>query len=366
MEWILQNVTLPDGTAADIAIADGIIRSVAAPGSESASRYVDGSGLYASAGWIDMHVHAVAEIDPYGDDIDEIGVRTGVTTLVDAGSCGADRLGAFRARAVEAQTRVLSFLNIAHIGLDRIDELSRPEWLDERKLAEALREHREFIVGLKARISRSVVKEQGLEPLRIARAWSRQYGLPLMVHIGSGPPAIAEVLGLLQEGDIVTHFLNGKANNLFDKEGNPIPALLAAIGRGVRLDVGHGTASFSFRVAEQAKRAGIHPHTISTDIYRGNRLNGPVYGMAETMSKFLLLGYSLQEVVAMVTSNAAGWLGRSELGTGQIQAGAPADLTLFALKRGAKGLVDSEGEERIADVYIEAKGVVAGGTYITC
>ena len=363
-QWMLCNVVLPDGRRADIAITDGVIRELLPPGEGRADRMVDGKGHYVSPGWIDLHVHAMAELDPYGDEIDEIGVKQGVAAIVDAGSCGADRIGGLVAAAAESKTRVQAFLNISHIGLERIDELSRLDWIDETKLQEALRQHSGFIVGLKARISRSVVKDQGLEPLRIARAWSDRYSLPLMVHIGSGPPAIADVLKLLREGDIVTHFLNGKANNLFDENGRPIPALLEAIARGIHLDVGHGTASFSFDVAEKAKASGIHPSTISTDIYRNNRLNGPVFSMADTMSKFLLLGYSLQEVIAMVTRNAAVRIGRPECG--HIHPGAPADLTLFELKQGFKRLIDSEGQERIASKYIEAKGVVVGGTYYAC
>lgn len=364
MSWVLQNVTLAGGKAVDIVIADGKICELTAPGQGKAEQAIDGSGLLASAGWIDLHVHAMAELAPYGDEIDEIGIKLGVTTIADAGSCGADKIAALRERAAEAQTRVLSFLNISHIGLQRIDELSDMKWLDEAKLRHALMEHKDFIVGLKARISRSVVKEQGLEPLKVARQWSERYKLPLMVHIGSGPPAIEEVIELLQQDDIITHFLNGKANNLFDQMGQPVPALRAALARGVKLDVGHGTASFSFKVAEQAKAAGIHPHTISTDIYRNNRLNGPVYSLADTMSKFLLLGYSLNEVVSMVTVNAAARLGRPELGS--IQVGGPADLTLFEVVRGQKTLIDSEGQERVAAEFIKVQGVVAGGTYHAC
>ncbi|UVI29010.1 amidohydrolase/deacetylase family metallohydrolase [Paenibacillus spongiae] len=364
MELVLRNVKLLGGQPADIVIRDGITERIAPAGQGKGSQYVDGTGLYASSGWIDLHVHADPELEPYGDEIDEIGIRQGVTTIVDAGSCGADRIGRLFVNAGRAQTRVLAFLNISRIGLLRTDELSSLEWIEEAKIGEAVRQYADFIVGLKARISRSVVKEQGLEPLRLARRFADTYGLPLMVHIGSGPPAIDEVLHLLQKKDIVTHFLNGKANNVFGADGKPLQALLDAIDRGVHLDVGHGTASFSFQAAELARQAGIKPHTISTDIYRGNRLNGPVYGMSDTLTKFLLLGYPLEEVIAMATSNAAAWLGRPELG--RIRAGEPANLTLFAVENGVKKLTDSEGEERTADRYIEAKGVVVNGSFIAC
>ncbi|MNJ39870.1 dihydroorotase [compost metagenome] len=185
-----------------------------------------------------------------------------------------------------------------------------------------------------------------------------------MVHIGSGPPDIREVIPLLQRKDIITHYLNGKKNNLFDADGHPLEVLTDAIERGVRLDVGHGTASFSFKVAEAAKRQGIGLHTISTDIYRGNRLNGPVYSMENVLTKFLSIGYTLEETMNAVTCHAADWLGKPELG--RIQVGDVANLTLFTLDNERAELVDSEGERRVANRLIKAKGVVTGGEYIEC
>ncbi|MEK3733277.1 amidohydrolase/deacetylase family metallohydrolase [Paenibacillus sp. FSL M8-0334] len=363
-QLVIRNVQTVQGTSMDIVVENGRIAAITPANSAQGDKVYDGSGQYVSSGWIDMHVHAVPGLDPYGDEIDEIGVKQGVATIVDAGSCGADRIGELAQDAARAKTNVLAFLNISHIGLERIDELSNLDWIDAERVMEALGSYRDIIVGLKARISRSVVKEQGVEPLRRARKLSLDTSLPLMVHIGSGPPGIEQVISLLEKGDIVTHYLNGKANNLFTPDGNPLPALQEAIARGVHLDVGHGTASFSFRVAEFARRHGIAPNTISSDIYRGNRLNGPVYSLAHVMSKFLLLGYSLNEVIAAVTEAAAVWLGRPELG--RIQVGDPAHLTLFTVTEGDIELTDSEGETRIAKRYIEPKGVVVHGSFTAC
>lgn len=362
--YVLPEVKRVSGEIIDIVIQDGRIAEITDAGKGSGQPLKDVAGAYVSSGWIDMHVHAFPEFDPYGDEIDEIGVKQGVTTIVDAGSCGAERIADLAASSEQAKTKVLAFLNISRIGLLRIDELSRPEWIDKEQVKEALRRFSDFIVGLKARISRSVVGERGVEPLRIARELSGETGLPLMVHIGSGPPDIREVIPLLQRKDIITHYLNGKKNNLFEADGRPLQILNDAIARGVHLDVGHGTASFSFRVAEAAKRHGIGLHTISTDIYRGNRLNGPVYSMANVLTKFLSLGYTLEETIAAVTSHAAEWLGRPELG--RIQAGDVANLTLFTVENERVELIDSEGERRVANHLIKAKGVVAGGEYMEC
>lgn len=361
---VLRHLKRVSGEEIDIVVEDGKIAEIAGSGQARGDREWDGSSLYVSSGWIDMHVHAFPEFDPYGDEIDEIGVKRGVTTIVDAGSCGADRIGDLVASGERAATNLLAFLNISRIGLKRVDELSRLAWIDRDRVKEALADYSDSIVGLKARISQSVVRENGVEPLRIARELSRETGLPLMVHIGSAPPDIREVIPLLQRQDIITHYLNGKANNLFAASGEPLQVLRDAVGRGVHLDVGHGTASFSFRVAEAAKRHGINPDTISTDIYRGNRLNGPVYSMANVLSKFLYLGYPLEEIIAAVTTRAAQWLGREELG--RIRVGDPANLTLFAVKEEPTALIDSEGERRVSDRRIEAKGVIVHGKYIEC
>ncbi|MEG9295945.1 amidohydrolase/deacetylase family metallohydrolase [Mangrovibacillus sp. Mu-81] len=363
--FVLRNVKTTDGKAADIVVSNKKIADIAPPGTGVGERIIDfHHQVYVSSGWIDMHVHAFPEFDPYGDDIDEIGYKSGVTTIIDAGSTGADRIQDLVRNLKKAKTKVLVFLNISHIGLERIDELSNLSWLNEDKLHKSIEENRDFIVGLKARISRSVVGSNGIEPLKMAREFSTDTNLPLMVHIGSGPPDINEVLDLLREHDIITHYLHGKRNNLFDDSGKPLPAFLEAIERGVHLDVGHGNASFSFLAAERAKEHGIKFDTISTDIYRKNRLNGPVYSMANLLTKFLYLGYSLTEVIDAVTVNAAKWLQKPELG--RIAAGDMASLTLFSVEDQAIVLRDSEGVERICDKNIVVKGVVIDGEYIEC
>ncbi|MFC4598269.1 amidohydrolase/deacetylase family metallohydrolase [Cohnella hongkongensis] len=363
----LRNLKLPDDTLVDIVVDAGVIADLSPAGTRTAPTgdVLDyGGRTYVSGGWIDLHVHAFPEFDPYGDDIDEIGVKQGVATIVDAGSCGADRIGELLADGERAATRLLAFLNVSRIGLSRVDELSELGWIDFALAAKAASEHPEAIVGLKARISRSVVGANGLEPLRRARKLADETGLPLMVHIGSGPPDIRDIVPLLAEGDVLTHCFHGKRNGLFGDNGQPLQELKDALKRGVKLDVGHGTASFSFRVAEAAARAGVRPHTVSTDIYRGNRLKGPVYSLANVLSKFLLLGWSLEEAIASVTIFPASWLGRPELG--RIRVGDRANLTLFAVENQTAALVDSEGEERVTHTIIEPRGVIAGDKFMEC
>ncbi|MGP4040855.1 amidohydrolase/deacetylase family metallohydrolase [Gracilibacillus sp. D59] len=362
--FVLRNVKRISEEEIDLVIEYGKIYQITTAGHGQGQQIYDMSGTYISSGWIDLHVHAFPEFEPYGDQIDAIGVAQGVTTIVDAGSCGADRIADLITTSLSYKTNLFAFLNISQIGLKRVNELSNKDWINEKKVKEAVTTHRDKIVGLKARISKSVVGENGIEPLQVARQFSKETKLPLMVHIGSGPPAITDILPLLQEHDILTHYLNGKANNLFDEQGYPLPEVMDAIERGVHFDVGHGSASFSFPVAELGKKHDIPFQTISTDIYKNNRLHGPVYSLANVLSKFLYLGYSLEEIIDAVTVQAARWLNKPELG--RMKVGDTANLTLFNVEDKAITLIDSEGNERQASKSIMPKGVVVNGEFLTC
>ncbi len=363
---ILRNAKLISGERIDLAIREGKIaeQTAAWAWQGQADSELDCTGLFLSSGWIDMHVHAYAAFSPYGDEIDEIGVRQGAATIVDAGSCGADNIANLFEAGRQAKTNLLAFLNISRIGLERIDELSNMEWIDFGLAQERLEQYGDFIAGFKARISRSVVGTNELEPLRIARRLADECGQRMMVHIGSGPPHIEEILPLLCAGDIITHYLHGKKNGLFANNGEPIAAFAEAISRGVVLDTGHGRASFSFQTADYAKRNGIVFDTISTDIYRDNRLNGPVYSISNVLSKFLYLGYPLEQIIQAVTVRPARWLGRPELG--RIQEGDAAHLTLFSVEKEEALLVDSEGETRQANQMIYARGTIIHDEFIKC
>ncbi|KAB8127024.1 amidohydrolase/deacetylase family metallohydrolase [Gracilibacillus oryzae] len=362
--FVLRNVKRISEEEFDVVIESGKIHDITPPGHGQGQQIYDLKGTYISSGWIDLHVHAFPEFIPYGDKIDAIGVAQGVTTIVDAGSCGADRIEDLITASLSSKTNLFAFLNISQIGLKRVDELANLAWIDKQKVKDAVTIYRDKIVGLKARISKSVVGENGIKPLQIARQLSSETKLPLMIHIGSDPPAITDILPLLQSRDVLTHYLNGKSNNLFDEQGYPLPEVKDAIERGVHFDVGHGSASFSFSVAELARKHGISFRTISTDIYKNNRLHGPVYSLANVLTKFLYLGYSLVEIIHAVTIQAASWLNKPELG--RIKVGDTANLTLFNVEDQPITLIDSEGNERQANKRIIPKGVVINGEFIAC
>lgn len=364
-DLLLRGARLVDDTLTDIAIQDG---KIAALGEISASARktvaLDGR-YYVSAGWIDSHVHCYPKSPIYHDQPDSIGIATGVTTVIDAGSTGADDIDDFYQLTRAAATDVYALLNISRVGLIAQNELANMANIDADAVKLAVTRHPDFIVGLKARMSSSVVGENGITPLERAKAIQQENGdLPLMVHIGNNPPNLDEIAERLSAGDIITHCYNGKPNRILTPEGELRASITRALQRGVRLDVGHGTASFSFEVARRAIALGILPHSISSDIYCRNRIDGPVRSLALVMSKFLAIGMTLPQVIDCVTVNAA--LGLRLKSKGQLTVGYDADLTLFTVQHAPTLLVDAEKESLQADnILVPLAAIRAGKGYLT-
>lgn len=336
------------GTAepGDLAVHEGRIAATGAPGTLRGRETLDARGLLVAPGLIDLHTHVYPGRTGLGVGADAVGVEQGVTTVVDAGSCGSDDWPHFRdAVAGAARTRVLSWLNVSRHGLvhGHSELAGGARDIDTRGTSAVLAAERGTVRGLKVRMSRSVLGESGLAPLRTAKETAGAHGLPVMVHVGNAPPALADVLGLLGEGDVVTHAFHGKDGGLFGPAG-PLPEARAALERGVRFDVGHGSASFAFRTAQRALAAGIRPFTASTDLHCRN-LDGPVHSLTATLDKLLALGMPLMEVLACATTRAAEVLGLDgELGT--LRAGSVADLSLLRLDERPVALTDATGERR--------------------
>ena len=364
-DLIIRGARLSDEQVVDIALQDGRIAAIGkVQGNAQHERDLAGR-YYLSAGWIDSHVHCYPKSPIYHDEADAIGVAHGVTTVVDAGSTGAEHIDDFYRLTRAAQTQVYALINIARTGIVTQNELADMKQIDGEAVQQAVARLPDFIVGLKARISSSVVGENGVQPLIKAKAIQQETGgLPLMVHIGNNPPNLDQIADLLTTGDIITHCFNGKPNRILTPQGELKAAVKQAIARGVKLDVGHGSASFSFAVAKQAIGLGILPHTISSDIYCRNRINGPVGSLSSVMSKFLAIGMSLPQVIDCVTANAADGLRLTR--KGRIEPGLDADLTLFTLKRQPTVLTDAENDSLQAEhILVPLAAIRAGKGYMT-
>lgn len=361
-DLILRQARLVDDTVIDIALKGGKIAALGEViGDAHEERQLNGE-VYVSAGWIDSHVHCYQKSPIYHDEPDSIGIHTGVTTVIDAGSTGADDIDEFYALTRKAATDVYALLNISRVGLIAQNELSDMANIDKVAVRDAVQRHPGFIVGIKARMSSSVVGANGIKPLERAKEIQRENGdLPLMVHIGNNPPDLDEIADLLTSGDIITHCYNGKPNRILTPAGELRASISKAIARGVRLDVGHGTASFSFEVAKIAISKGILPHTISSDIYCRNRINGPVHSLGMVMSKFLSIGMSVPQVIDCVTAHAAEDLRLTN--KGRLSVGLDGDLTIFALRRQPTVFTDSESQTLQGEQLLVALAAVRAGKW---
>lgn len=362
-DLIIRGARLSDEQVVDIALQDGRIAAIGkVQGNAQHERDLAGR-YYLSAGWIDSHVHCYTKSPIYHDEADAIGVAHGVTTVVDAGSTGAEHIDDFYRLTRAAQTQVYALINIARTGIVTQNELADMKQIDGEAVQQAVARLPDFIVGLKARISSSVVGENGVQPLIKAKAIQQETGgLPLMVHIGNNPPNLDQIADLLTTGDIITHCFNGKPNRILTPQGELKAAVKQAIARGVKLDVGHGSASFSFEVARAAIAQGILPDTISSDIYCRNRLAGPVHNLAHVMSKFFSVGMTLPQVIDCVTVNAAAGLRLQR--KGQLKVGYDADLTVFSVKEETRPFIDSEGEQVAGEKHLVPLAAVVAGTWI--
>ena len=360
-DLIIRRARLVDEQQVDVALHNGKIAAIAAHIAEPAMQEHDLAGrYYLSAGWIDSHVHCYPASPIYHDEADQVGVTCGVTTVIDAGSTGADDIDDFYQLTRSAKTQVHALINIARSGIVTQNELADMAQIDGEAVQAAVQRLPDFILGLKARMSSSVVGTNGVQPLQRAKAIQRAIGgLPLMVHIGNNPPDLDEIAPLLSQGDIITHCFNGKPNRVLTPAGELRASVAAAMQRGVVLDVGHGSASFSFEVAQAAIAQGILPDTISSDIYCRNRLNGPVRSLAHVMSKFLAIGMTLSQVIACVTVQAAAALRLQH--KGELTPGYDADLTIFARQNAQQDFIDSDGVQQHGEQHlVPLVAVVAG------
>ena len=364
-DLLIKNGKLITGEPVEVAIKDGVILNVDTNIESSAEKVIDLAGEhYISAGWIDDHVHCYEKMTLYYDYPDEIGVTKGVTTVIDAGTTGAENIGDFYEIAKNVKTNVYALVNISKWGIVEQDELADLTKVQADLVHDCLAKLPQFIVGIKARMSKTVIGENGITPLELAKdIQQKNQNLPLMIHIGSAPPELQEILEVLDDGDVLTHCFNGKPNGILDKETGQIKDFAkAGYEKGIIFDIGHGTDSFNFHVAETALKAGIKATSISTDIYHRNRENGPVYDLATTMEKLRVVGYSWEEILDKVTVVPAKYFHLAK--KGQLKTGYDADITIFDLADGEKTLTDSNGFTRTAKELIQpVKTIIGGAVY---
>ena len=312
----------------DIYIENGLIKEIGENLDYEDAEIIDASGSLVTPGLIDIHVHAYP--DSYiGLTPDVLGVERGATTIIDAGTSGAYNFEHFKKEYIDkSKTRVYALLN----------DLSK---IDRKAITEILAKYPKEIVGFKARASASVVGNMGITPIKIAEEIAQEHRLPLTVHIGNYPPELREVLDIMQEGDVCTHSYHGKEGGII-RDGEIIEEARNARKRGVKFDIGHGVASFSFNVFKEALKQDFDCDFISTDLHVEN-YNGPVYNLAAVLTKLLNCGETLENVITKVTSAPARHYKLDRIG--ELKEGYFGDINIMNLINKEETLVDSIGGE---------------------
>lgn len=350
----------------DVGVSGGRITTVAkGPLPARAATTIDARGCLVIPGLIDIHTHLLAGGSFWGIRPAPLAWRTGVTTWVDAGSAGIYNLPQFlKLTDSYRPLTVCGFLNISGIGLvGQTGELALLEHCDAGLCADAITAHRDRLVGVKCRLDQRSTAGGSARALPLALQAARAAGVPVMVHIGQGPPSLGEVLSQLEAGDIVTHCTTGQNMALVDGAGRLLPCVREARARGVLFDVGHGSGAFSFAVAEALLSEGLVPDVISSDLHQLSVL-GPGFDLPTTMSKLHTAGMPLTEVIAATTSRAAAAIGRADT-SGAIRPGRRADIAVLRHRTDALELFDSYLSSRRTTGLLTCEATIVAGQVLT-
>jgi dihydroorotase len=337
----------------DVAIAGGRVAAIAADIPASLARQViDVSGLYVTPGLVDIHVHVYPgeRMGTYaGGDLsvmpDGFTLRNCVTTVADAGSSGWRTFDDFKARVIDrSRTRVTAFLNIVGAGMREGNLEQNLADMDVQATAAVAVKHKGIVVGVKS------AHFNGPEwtPYERASAVGRIAGIPVMVDFGGNVKAGRTLMALFTEhfrpGDIYTHAYGGVRGEQDPDTKAASAAMLEGRRRGVKFDVGHGGGSFRWDAAVPMVAGGFLPDSISTDLHVDS-MNAGMKGQLETMSKFLALGQTLDDVIRWSTENPAKQIQLD--GVGHLSVGAAADVAVLRRDRGTFGFVDQTSTGRV-------------------
>ncbi len=342
----------------DVAIAQGRIAAVEANIAGDPADAIDARGKLVVPGLIDIHTHTARTGEGPG-----LVLSDGVTGWIDAGSQGADRIGDMVdvARASPQQGRVL--INIGRAGILSDGDTMNIARADTGALRDAIAKNRDFVVGVKARLSETVAGENDDEVLRRAQEVATSFNMPLMIHMGQSRSPLPRLVDQLKRGDIVTHMFAPPPNAIIDDNGRVLPEVLAARRRGVWFDVGNGrTGHVRWDVVERIMQAGFWPDTFSTD-WNVNSPSTGVIDLPNCMSKLLGFGMTVPEAVARATVNASRTFDVFR-DRGTLNVGAVADIALLELRDGNFEFLDNYENKIPGRQRLFPTGTVLAGKWV--
>jgi dihydroorotase len=352
----------------DIAVKDGKVAKVAtniAP--DEAKKLIDATGMYVSPGFIDMHTHVFvgSKASTFADGFsslspDDFTFRSGVTTVVDAGTSGWRNFPLFKEHVIDqSKTRVLAFLNIAGDGMSGDPGQEDINDMNAELTSLMIKKYPAIIVGVKI----GHYSGSDWAPFDRALEAATTSNTTLFVECHLPKYSLQDQLARMRPGDIMTHAYEKISERapITDSNGNLLPCVLAAQKRGILFDVGHGGAGFWFSVARPAVKQGLLPNSFGTDLHRFS-MNSGMKNMSNVMSKFLNMGMGLPDVINRATWSAARSIKREDLG--QLSEGAVADITVFSLLHGKFGFIDAEGSKMEGDRKIETELTIREGKVV--
>ena len=343
----------------DVAIAGGKIAAVEPSITADATETIDAQGKIVTAGLIDIHVHAGRSKDG-----PPMLLQDGVTGWVDAGSAGADNIDQIATVARTGPQVGRALVNIARTGvISPGGELHDMNVANVALAQGAIARHRDVVVGVKARLSENVADANDLEALRRAQEAAAPFNLPVMIHFGQSFSPMRAILPLLKRGDIVTHMYAPAPNGILDDKGRLFPDVAAARRRGIIFDFGNGTLDhFDWATVERATKQGFWPDTISTDWNVMSKTTG-VVDFPNVMSKFIMFGMPLSQIIACASVNAARVFPSFD-DRGTLNVGAPADVAILELRDGTFEFVDNYKGTRTGRQRLFPAGTVLAGKQV--
>lgn len=353
--------------ALDVAVKGGKIAEVAPNIAPSrALRIVPAHGRIVTPGLIDLQVHCFEGMSNLAVNPDHYCLGRGTTTILSNGDAGYLNIDGFVEYIVKpSTTRIFTSVNIFSMGVIRpglISATDNPAAMNAKLSAEAILRNRPAVVGVKAYIEKAHVEANDVECLRRALQAAEIAGVPVVADIVDTYSPVATLVKMLRKGDIFTHAYNPFANGILDANGKVLPEVLEARDRGVLFDTAQGEDKFDFGVAEKCFQQGLHPDSISTDLYTGN-VDRMVFDLPTTLSKFLALGMTLDQAIERATYRPSTMF---DFGVkiGTLAPGNEADISVFELQHGKYEFVGSRpSDKRMGDTLLVSKAVICRGNY---